>query len=158
MDSQTAIDDLDTYPQLLREVGKLETLNGKSRRHILTYADTWAPGEASAIPLPKACQAGRWYGFRLPTGQIPTTGNVYGVIGIEGLTESEALKSNLRVNGEICQLTRATELKRPKPESPVFRIIIPRRLMNRGNNLLEISPQQNCQIVWVEIALESDKL
>ena len=158
MDSQTAMDDLDTYPQLLREVGKLETLSGKSRRHILTYADTWAPGEASAIPLPKDCQAGRWYGFRLPTGQIPATGNIHGLIGIEGISPSEALQSDLRVNGEICQLTSTTEVKRPKPESPVFKITIPRRLMNRGSNLIEISPKQNCQIVWVEIALETDKL
>ncbi len=158
MDSQTGMDDLDNYPTLLREIGKVETLNGKPRRHILTYADTWAPGEASAIALPRDCKPGRWCGFRLPTGPKPVLDNVYGLIGIEGLSASEVLKSEIRVNGEICKLTGTAKLPKPKPESPVYKFAIPNALMNRGYNVIEFSSTQNCQIVWVEIALESNKL
>ena len=153
MDSQTAMDGIENYATLLRELGQLSTLTGKSRRHIMTYADTWAPGEPSAIPLPKECQAGRWYGFRLATGPLPSADNVFGRIGIEGVTETEARSIDLRVNGEICTLGSTVELPRPKPEIPVYQFSIPRPLVNRGYNLIELSPKHNCTIGWVEITM-----
>ncbi len=47
MDSQTQMPDAENYPALLHECGRLETLAGKARRHVVTYADTSAPGEPS---------------------------------------------------------------------------------------------------------------
>lgn len=154
MDSQTAMDDLENYPKLLREVGQPETLVGKSRRHVMTFADTWAPGEPQATPLPRRCTAGLWQGFRLATGPVPTAGTVSALLGIEGLTEAEVKTAEVRVNQEICSLAGRAELKAPKPEAPVYRFVIPRTLLNRGYNVIEFVARRNCQIVWAEIAVD----
>ena len=153
MDAQTAMDGMENYPSLLREVGELSTLEGKPRRHIMTYADTWAPGEASAIPLPKDCQAGRWYGFRIATGSVPATNKINAFLGITGISEEVVKQSVIRINGEICPLTGVAELPKPKPDVPVYQFAIPRTLMNRGYNVIEISPKENCQVVWTEIGI-----
>ncbi len=155
LDSQTAMDDLENYPTLLREVGSLETLKGKSRRHVLTFADTWAPGEAQAIPLPTQCSAEKWRAFRLPTGPIPSAGRVKALLGIVGITDAELAASEFRVNGEACKFNGKIELKTPKPESPVYSFPIPLDRLKRGNNVIEFAPKRDCQIVWVEIAIET---
>lgn len=51
-DCVTCMDDLENYPTLLREVGELDTLRGKPRRHVVTYSDTWAVGEPAGYLLP----------------------------------------------------------------------------------------------------------
>ena len=158
MDSQTAMDDLQNYPTLLREAGKAETLHDKARRHILTFADTWAPGEPRAIPLPTQCTAGSWYSFRLATGPIPTSGKVQALLGLENISASDIANSELRVNGEICKLTSAVELQKPKPEAPVYSFEIPRMLLKRGYNVIEMRPHQACKVVWVEIAINTNAI
>jgi hypothetical protein len=153
MDSQTAMDGLENYPALLREVGQLATLARKPRRHIMTFADTWAPGEPSAIPLPQTCKPGRWYGFRLATGPVPTNAAT-AFLGIEGLSAPDAQACHVRINGEACAITGLAQLANPKPEAPVYRIETPRTLIHRGYNVIEFSsPKLPCQIVWVEISL-----
>ena len=95
MDSQTAMDDLDNYPALLREVGSLPTMDGKPRRHVLTFADTWAPGEAArAYPLPAALSADGWGAFRLHIGPAPRVGRAVVCLDID-----EPLTPEVRVNG-----------------------------------------------------------
>ena len=154
LDSQTAMDDLENYPTLLREVGSLETLKGKPRRHVLTFADTWAPGEAQAIPLPTDCLAGRWRAFRIPTGTVPTSGKAYALLGIERLTEADVANCEVRLNGEACKLSGKIELKTPKPESPVYSFPVPLTMLQRGYNVIEFAPKRDCRIAWVEIAFE----
>ncbi len=69
MDSQTAMPDSEqNYGALLRECGSLATLRGKPRRHVVTYSDTWAPGEAQGAQLPKTLRAGSWASFRIFVG------------------------------------------------------------------------------------------
>jgi hypothetical protein len=68
MDSQTAMPDIGNYAALLRECGALSTLRGKPRRHVITYSDTWAPGEAQGSQLPKTVRAGAWASFRVYVG------------------------------------------------------------------------------------------
>ena len=63
----------------------------------------------------------------------------------------------VRINGEICPLSGKADWSKPKPEAPVYKFAIPRTLLNRGYNLIEISPKQNCQIVWAEISIETNK-
>ncbi len=155
MDSQTAMYDLENYPTLLREAGRAETLSGKSRRHVLTFADTWAPGEARAIPLPAQGSAGSWHSFRLATGPAPKSGPVHALFGIEGISESDVASSELRVNGELCKWTGSVELQRPKPEAPVFSFEVPPSLLRHGYNVLEIRLKSACKIVWVEIAIKT---
>ncbi len=156
MDSQTAMADLENYPTLLRETGRAETLAGKPRRHVLTFADTWAPGESRAIPLPAQCTAGGWRAFRLATGPAPVAGKVRALLGVEGISEADLAQSEFRVNGELCEFKGAVELKAPKPEVPVFAYSIPPALLQRGYNLIEIAPKRDCRIVWVEISISVD--
>ena len=61
-----AMSDFEDYAALLREVGSPDTLAGKERRHIITYADTWAPGEPRAQRLPAKCGPKEWNAFRVP--------------------------------------------------------------------------------------------
>ncbi|HMV83978.1 MAG TPA: hypothetical protein PLD20_09780 [Blastocatellia bacterium] len=156
MDSQTAMADLENYPVLLREAGSTETLAGKSRRHVLTFADTWAPGEPRAVPLPAQCTAGGWRAFRLATGPAPVAGNVRVLLGVEGISEADLAQSEFRVNGETCEFKGAVELKAPQPEAPVFAYSIPPALLQRGYNVIEIAPKRDCRIVWVEISISGN--
>jgi len=153
MDSQTAIDDLENYPRLLREIGSLETLRGKPRRHVLTYADTWAPGEPRAVSLPATCKPGQWRAFRLHTGPKPGPGEVIAALGIEGGTavDSEALE--VRVNGELCAYLGSTALPKPKPDFPVCAFSVPLAAMHRGYNLIEVTTQKELKFGWVEFSL-----
>ncbi|MBI4891454.1 MAG: hypothetical protein HY821_12580 [Acidobacteria bacterium] len=96
MDSQTAMPDLPNYPTLLRECGSLKTLAGKPRRHVVTYSDTYAPGEPSGAQLPKTLQAGEWAAFRLHVG--PRLSKAKLRLQCEDLELSE-----VRVNGEPVQ-------------------------------------------------------
>ncbi len=92
MDSQTAMDSDEGYRQVLRECGELKTLAGKPRRHIVTYSDTWAPGDALGSALPKQAKAGEWLTFRVPVGPAWQSAEVR--LGCEGKPPVE-----VRVNG-----------------------------------------------------------
>ncbi|MFN0119749.1 MAG: hypothetical protein ACKV2V_04530 [Blastocatellia bacterium] len=155
MDSQTAMDGLENYPALLREAGQLQTMSGKSRRHIMTFADTWAPGEPRAIPLPASAGAGRWHASRLATGPLADTDHLAVLLGIDGLSEADVRASEIRVNGDLVTLGGAADLKKPRPESPVWRFALTREMLNRGYNLIEFKPARACQVTWVEIAMEA---
>ena len=155
MDSQTAMDDLSNYPTLLREAGRAETLAGKPRRHVLTFADTWAPGEPRAVTLPAECTAGKWRAFRLATGPVPASGSVSARLGVEGISDAEIKSWDIRVNGGTCPFIGRAELEKPRPEAPVFEFEIPSMVLNRGYNVIEICPNTNSRVVWVEIAVKS---
>jgi hypothetical protein len=92
MDSQTAMPDLENYPKLLRECGSLTTLAHKPRRHIVTYSDTYAPGEAQGAQLPKSLRPGDWASFRVHVG--PGLETAKPVFQIEGEL------AEIRYNGE----------------------------------------------------------
>ena len=154
MDSQTAMADLENYPRLLREAGRAETLAGKSRRHVITFADTWAPGEPSAFPLPARIAAGRWHAFRVATGPVPASGKIAALLGAEKMTAADMAAADLRLNGERLSPIGPVELPRPRPDSPVFGFEIPPRALRRGYNLLEFHPERDCEIGWVEIAIQ----
>lgn len=92
MDADTAMPDLANYPKLLRECGALPTLAGKPRRHIVTYSDTYAPGEAQGSQLPKSIRPGDWASFRVHVG--PAIAAPKPVFQIEGEF------AQVRYNGE----------------------------------------------------------
>lgn len=154
MDSDTAISDIDNYGTLLRECGSLETLRGKYRRHVLTYSDTWAPGEASAYPLPANCSPGNWQAFRIPIGPRPTLGRIEARLGIEGVTREQMQSWQVRVNGDLCPLSGPPKLEPPRPEAPVFAFNVPLQTIKQGYNLIEILPKSQGKIVWVEVAAD----
>ena len=56
MDSDTALDDNTRYPELLTQL----TDATKARRHVVTYKDTWAPGEVPNHALPVNLEPNSW--------------------------------------------------------------------------------------------------
>jgi len=72
MDSVTTVSNPEDYPRILNSAGALETAAAGSRRHIVTYSDTWAPGEPQAFPLPETCRKGKTAAFRIHIGPKPT--------------------------------------------------------------------------------------
>ena len=126
MDSETAMPDLENYPTLLREVGSPDTLAGKERRHIVTFADTWAPGEPPAQTLPAKCGPKRWNAFRVPTGPKPVTGRAVARLGIQGAAEAEVKTWEVRVNGELCTFVGPVKPKFSRPDDPMFEFLVTR--------------------------------
>ena len=155
MDSETAIDDLHNYKTLLSEVGSLDTLAGKTRRHVITYADTWAPGEPRPKALPQECAPGRWMEFRLPLGPKPASGSAAARLGIRGPAEGEVSSWEVRVNGEPCSFAGAVSLASPRPEAPVFAFQIPLQALKAGYNVIEVAAKHTGRIEWVEVAFQS---
>jgi len=153
MDSQTAIDDLHNYPALLREIGSLSTLAGKPRRHVLTFADTWAPGEPRAYPLPATIPAGGWQAFRIHTGPQPQSGEVRVCIGIEGDADPRMLL--VMVNGNPCEYAgpQADDISKPRPDAPLHVFSVPLAVMQRGYNVIDVQSPESVKVVWVEFSL-----
>jgi hypothetical protein len=92
MDSETSMPDHENYPNLLRECGSLTTLAHKPRRHIVTYSDTYAPGEAQGAQLPKSLRPGDWASFRVHVGP--------GLATPKPVFQLEGELAEIRFNGE----------------------------------------------------------
>ena len=144
MDADTAMENLADYPTLLREVGQLQTLAGKARRHILTYADTYAPGEVRAVPLPRELTGG-WTAFRLPTGPKPAGMRVEIRLGFDGTGLKE-----VRLNGEPCVVDGLRLLPKPRSSGEALIFLAPLKTVARGANVVEV--MGTGKMHWVEIA------
>ncbi|MHB1355868.1 MAG: glycoside hydrolase family 10 protein [Anaerolineae bacterium] len=155
MDSETAMDDLANYPTLLREIGSLATLQGKARRHVVTYADTWTPGEAQAIALPAVCNAHAWQAFRLPIGPRPTTGTTSVLLGVEGDTLIASDTLQVLVNGEPCSYAGKVTPASPSPDCRVYAYRVPLPALNDGYNLIEVCAGTRVTFGWVEISIQA---
>lgn len=142
MDSQTEMPDRENYPALLRECGRLDTLAGKPRRHVLTYPDTSAPGESAPNPLPRSVDAGQWTAFRLPVA--PTAA---AVVRLE--LENAAIEE-LRVNGEPCRPAARIESIKPGPARGFDCWTIPFPLDRIA--VIDLKARTAGRIHWVEIA------
>ena len=141
------------YAGLLREAGSVATLAGKPRRHITTYADTWAPGEPHLQQLPVNCVPKEWNAFRVPTGPKPASGAAVARLGIPGGVDAKGWE--VRANGDLCQFSGMVKPEYCRPDDPMFEFRIPASAMNRGYNLIEVLPQAEGKIVWVEVAIDS---
>ncbi len=148
MDSQTTMSDAADYPTFLREAGSLETLAGKPRRHVVTFADTWAPGEPRAALLPAACAAGEWKEFRLHVGPVPAAPAARVVLSVTGGALPEVY-----LNGERCPAVGTVDLAAPHLEAPSTAWSIPAGVLKRGANLVETRATEPIVIRWVEISL-----
>ena len=150
MDSQTAMESIDEYRVVLRECGTLATLQGKPRRHIVTYSDTWAPGEALGSVLPKSAKAGEWLTFRVPTGPGWSAAEVR--LAFEGPTPGE-----LRVNGgEPCtyagQLANSGRRPWPVQETHGWKVSAPGGV--RGEAVIDVrAGSGELKVHWVEVAV-----
>lgn len=151
MDSETAIDNVADNARILREAGSLATLAGKPRRHVVTYADTWAPGEAQAIALPQTIGKGQWRTFRVPIGPAPGAAKAEARIGVEG---ADAREWKVLVNGERCAFVSDAKPEKPHSPAPMYCFTVPLTALRRGYNAVEVEATgSGGRIVWVELAL-----
>jgi hypothetical protein len=143
MDSETEMPDRANYPALLRECGRLETLTGKPRRHIVTYPDTMAPGDPTPAALPKVLEAGQWTSLRLAVGPKLSDGQVR--LELEGGSVAE-----LRVNGELCASAGRVDGMKPGPVKGFDCWRVPQSVT--GTAVIDLRVGQPGKLHWVEIA------
>lgn len=153
MDSHTAIDEIDAYPGLLRELGSLDTLRGKPRRHIVTYADTRAPGQPAAALLPLRCVAGSYANVRIHLGERPDGQRAEVRLGFEGAEAVAGGEIEVRVNGVRCEYAGQGNVSKPNPDKPVMRYAVPDAALKDGVHVIDIRPTQDMTLVWAEIAV-----
>lgn len=152
MDSQTAIDNLADYPPLLRETGSLATLRGKPRRHILTYSDTWAPGEAPSLPLPVTMQAETWKAFRLATGLAERNMAATVVLG----SRTNLADWTVRVNGAAARFTGPATAMAPAPDAALYGFAVDSSALRDGDTVIDLRAAGPGTIEWVELALVAE--
>jgi hypothetical protein len=150
MDSQTAMDDNEVYGEMLKEIGDPARMAEKSRRHVVTYTDTWAPGERPAHRLPVEARAGQWIAVRQAVGSDAARYRAALRIGVRG---GDAAAWTVRVNGEQASFTVRETGLRPGPDTPVWRFACAAAL--RGpEEVVELLPASGGTLEWVEILLE----
>lgn len=154
MDSETAMEGLEDYPALLREAGSLPTLEGKPRRHVVAFADTWAPGEPRARLLPARLAPGEWGEFRLHVGPAPMRGGVRAVLCPERAWGGEP--PEVRLDGTLCRPLGPVDLPMPRPDLPAFGWEAPAGALKRGHNLVEVKAASETVLRWVEIGVAGD--
>ncbi len=155
MDSETAmLDAANDYATMLREIGSLQTLAGKPRRHVVTYADTWAPGEPRAAALPLVCTPGGWETARVHIGPKPQHGHAQLILGlIDGVGGMTGESLRVYVNGHACAWAGPTVPPSPSPSFPTVACTIPWDALHSGYNAIQVHAAVAAQIGWVEIAL-----
>jgi hypothetical protein len=154
MDSQTVMEDAQNYPALLRECGELATLAGRRRRHVVTYADTWAPGEARGHLLPASLGQGAWGEFRVPIGPAPSGASVAVRLAVDGAAPEAVSTWSVRLNGEPCRAVGRDAEEKPWPVHPVIRFDAPPSAPHPGRNLVEVQSATPGTIHWVELVVE----
>lgn len=149
MDSDTTLDDPSGYSALLRECGEASTLAGKTRRHVVTYQDTWAPGEIPAAPLPADLGPQRWRAFRLATG--PFDAKLQPVIWL-GIKSGQS-KFQVRCNGELCSPISQVETRKPGPNTPCSSFAV--KNWRGGDVVIEVTAETETRLEWVELELKA---
>ncbi len=149
MDSDTSLDDSSGYAPLLRECGEVTTMDGKTRRHVVTYQDTWAPGETPFSPLPADLSPLRWRAFRLATG--PLDARLRPLVWL-GLKTPDA-KFRVRCNGEPCERLERVEARKPGPNTPCVSFGVPS--WRGGDVVIEVTAETDTRLEWVELELRA---
>ncbi|MBM3760922.1 MAG: hypothetical protein FJW36_11815 [Acidobacteria bacterium] len=139
MDSDTSLDDVSQYPPLLKQL----TSPTAARRHVVTYKDTWAPGEQTNHSLPVTLDTGRYAAFRLQTG--PKANNCRVRLG---LSQSNVA---VRLNGQLLPTGKLVEPPKPGPNLSVYEYVA--GATGDGANVVELTAQEPTRIEWVEIAI-----
>jgi hypothetical protein len=148
MDSQTAMDDNSTYPQLLRETGDANAMRGKTRRHVVTYQDTWAPGEKPAHKLPVETEAGRWFTIRQPVSGDSRAYKAAVRLGVRG---ADASGWEVRCNGAAARFVGVENGVKPGPDTPLYRFATP---LEGAEAVVDVRAGGAGRVEWVEVVLE----
>lgn len=130
------------YPDLLHELGAVETLRGKNRSYVVTFHDIHVPGKPRSAPLPKVVGAGHTAAFRLFVGPRPLPGAQGQVrLGLKE-TEGESPRLAVSVNGH-------SATPGPTPGSFDF----PRTAFTKGDNTIHVTNLGTAKVVLEQVEL-----
>jgi hypothetical protein len=158
------------YRRLISQIGSLETMAGKSRRHILTYCDQWASGEPKASALPRTCAKDYGEEFRMPLGPDLLPDQRAEVrIAAQVAGEPVLPRCSVRLNGVEClhigEISMPAGFRKGAPywDVPEDRIrpyrmqgyAVPEAAFHRGDNVIEVRNREERPItlIWVEVAV-----
>ena len=142
------------HDELLRDAGSYAELRAGPRRHAITIMNPWAegePGEARSLPY-----AGTHGVFRLHIGPKPLSQQN---ARIELVVPEQDQPLDVRLNGIPCpwsglveaEHVKASGWKEPEPRRHVYDV--PPESLSDGYNLIEVNPEEDVKITWVEISV-----
>ncbi|NJD04344.1 MAG: hypothetical protein FIA99_17505 [Ruminiclostridium sp.] len=142
-------DDIYNYSEILHEIGCMDLMINKPRRHILTFQDMWAPGEPKAFKLPLKCCPYEYNDIRIHIGPKPDNAEVAIILG----TSEELAEDDLKVlvNGQLCEKNGGIDIQKPIPEGHAASFKVSCDTIQRGYNLIEIVAGRELTVVWAEI-------
>ena len=154
MDAVTTLDRPEDYPQLLRETGDIASMSAQPRRHVLTFADTWAVGESRPTDLPAYVPAGGWRAFRLHIGPRPLRGSAHVVLALDPAGKAAGTDLSVRLNGEPCGIAEPAALEKPCPAESAWRYHVPAGPLQDGYNVIELDAKSAVTVTWVELDIK----
>jgi hypothetical protein len=133
--------------QVLRAMAAVESLDPLPRRHVLTYRDTRAPGEADNETLP---QTGTLAVFRLATGPRPAGRAVSVVLGF-ALPQDKAshlVPPRVRVNTTLCSAI-------PQVQGTTVTYAVPEEALGDEVHAIEVESADDrpFTVNWVELSV-----
>lgn len=157
MDQDTTVERPEDYRAILTQAGQPQTLGGKARRHIVTYADTMPPGVATRQLLPATLEPIYPKQFRLHIGPAPK--KAANAMLVVGLAEETCGTVTARINSIECE--RASDASgRPLPGAArTLRFIALPSALHDGYNLAELFLTEGPAgtVVWLELQIEGNR-
>lgn len=160
------------YLPMLNQIGHISDMQGKVRRHVVTYRDKWASDETPVYPLPAACSTGASPSFDIHIGDVSgvkDNENYYVVLGANqdkggagaGIIDA-AGDCTVTVNGTACTYAgKANDMREPTPANSeikfdLVKYAIPASAVQDGYNTVKITCADGTEreITWVEIYVE----
>jgi hypothetical protein len=145
----------EVYRRMLSEIGSLDSMAEKPRRHVVTSPDVWAPNEKKSELLPCECRENERVLFRIQTGPAPRERQQGQVrLGVDSDELSGPIEFTIYVNGSRFPLSGDMTPTQEGTEQ-LLAFDIPSGVLQRGENLVEIynSSRISAHLVWVEVAI-----
>jgi len=142
---------------LLNDVGSLDALAPKPRRHMVTYQDALGPGEPQGCALPLApsvqYEGDPYFGeLRIDTGPKPAGGAATVVLAFDPERPDPPGDFEVYVNGCKAAPLGRIDLAPPAPANP-HGFDLSTDALNDGHNLLELMSDSPWAVHWAEIRL-----
>jgi len=143
---------------LLNEIGSLGTLAGKPRRHMITYPDVTAPGQAAGTTLPLQpyidYDGDPYFGqLRINTGPKPVSDKATVVLKFGAENDGPPADFALYVNGVPAEHCGLHETEKPRPVGGGHGFAVDPAALYEGDNILELMSDKPWSVHWAEIVL-----
>ncbi|HRX43601.1 MAG TPA: hypothetical protein P5315_12575, partial [Clostridia bacterium] len=155
MDMQGYAYDDRGYRIIITETGNEALMNGKRRRHVLTFNDRRPEGAVSDEILPCALKKDVFSGFRIHTGNAVKKEKRLVLLAFLDLKDLGADDARVYVNGVPCEMVGAYEPGNPRPVDTLYAWTVPERACKDGYQVIEVVPEVDGMVLdWVEIVVD----